>query len=196
MTIDRKPDAATDEALVQAARAGDHDAYGQLYERYARMVHGVLLSRVAFDVVDDLVQDVFLKAMTELHNLRDGAHFGGWIAAIARNRAADNYRRTRETQDSDGVAETVLIPENSSSRLDAHVVLAALQSLPAAYRETLAMRLIDGMAGPEIAARTGLSHGSVRVNLHRGFKLLRERLQPQGAAHSAQPQPKEGGAHE
>jgi RNA polymerase sigma-70 factor (ECF subfamily) len=56
-------------------------------------------------------------------------------------------------------------------------VLAVIQTLPDAYRETLVLRLVEGMTGPEIAARTGLTEGSVRVNLHRGMKQLRERLE-------------------
>ena len=55
-------------------------------------------------------------------------------------------------------------------------VLAALRELPHAYRETLVLRLVEGMTGPEIAEKTGLQPGSVRVNLHRGMKLLRRRL--------------------
>ena len=49
-------------------------------------------------------------------------------------------------------------------------------SLPDAYRETLILRLVEGMTGPEIAARTGMTHGSVRVNLHRGMEQLRAKL--------------------
>ena len=59
---------------------------------------------------------------------------------------------------------------------EAAAAIAAIQELPEAYRETLAMRLIAGMSGPEIATITGLTPDSVRVNLHRGFRLLRERL--------------------
>ena len=55
-------------------------------------------------------------------------------------------------------------------------VLDAIRALPDAYAETLLMRLVEGMSGPEISERTGLTPGSVRVNLHRGMKLLRERL--------------------
>ena len=51
----------------------------------------------------------------------------------------------------------------------------SIRSLPEAYRETLVLRLVEGMTGPEIAARTGLTAASVRVNLHRGMKMLRER---------------------
>ena len=161
--------------LVRAARAGDRAAYGRLYERYAPMVHGVLLSRVAPEAVDDLLQDVFLKALTQLRSLRQDDHFGGWIAAIARNRAADHYRRTRETASPETI-EAVATAEKSSTTAQARDVLAAIQSLPEAYRETLTLRLVEGMTGPEIAARTGLTHDSVRVNLHRGMKQLRERL--------------------
>ncbi|HEX6323359.1 MAG TPA: sigma factor-like helix-turn-helix DNA-binding protein, partial [Vicinamibacterales bacterium] len=59
---------------------------------------------------------------------------------------------------------------------EAAAAVAAIQDLPEAYRETLALRLVEGLSGPEIAAATGLRPDSVRVNLHRGFKLLRERL--------------------
>jgi RNA polymerase sigma-70 factor (ECF subfamily) len=65
-------------------------------------------------------------------------------------------------------------------------VLAHLRKLPPAYRETLALRLIAGLTGPQIAAATGLTHASVRVNLCRGMALLRESLGLSTA------QPKEG----
>ena len=52
-----------------------------------------------------------------------------------------------------------------------------IRSLPEAYRETLVLRLVEGMTGPEIAERTGLTAASVRVNLHRGMKMLREQLE-------------------
>jgi DNA-directed RNA polymerase specialized sigma24 family protein len=73
-----------DRYLVRAALAGDRVAYGELYQRYAPMVHGVLLARVAPDYVDDLLQEVFLKAMTQITHLQEDDHFGGWIAAISR----------------------------------------------------------------------------------------------------------------
>jgi RNA polymerase sigma-70 factor, ECF subfamily len=165
-----------DRDLVRAARAGDRVAYGELYQRYAPMVHGVLLARVAPDHVDDLLQEVFLKAMTQITHLREDDHFGGWIAAIARNRAADHYRQTREMQSTADLTSSIATRGTPGSQAEARIVLAAIQSLPDAYRETLSLRLVEGMTGPEIANRTGLTPESVRVNLHRGMKLLRERL--------------------
>ena len=55
--------------------------------------------------------------------------------------------------------------------------LDQIRRLPEAYRETLILRLVEGMTGPEIAAQTGLTHESVRVNLCRGMKMLRELLE-------------------
>jgi len=61
------------------------------------MVHGILLARVPRSEVDDLVQDVFLLALRRLDTLRDPCAFGPWLAMIARNRATDYHRRSRET---------------------------------------------------------------------------------------------------
>src|SRR4029078_11254356 len=85
-----------DGRLVRAAREGDEGAFSRLYDRYARVVHGLLMARVARDDGADLVKDVFLTAWRRLDDLRDPAAFGGWLAMIARNRATDFHRRTTE----------------------------------------------------------------------------------------------------
>ena len=157
--------------LVGAALEGDRDGFGRLYDLYAPLVHGILLARVPRAEVDDLVQDIFLHAFKKLHTLRDRGAFGPWIAMIARNRAVDFYRRTRETVE---ITDDVRGSDTSDSR--ANEILELIRSLPDAYRETLILRLVEGMTGPEIAARTGLTPASVRVNLHRGMKLLRQKL--------------------
>jgi RNA polymerase sigma-70 factor (ECF subfamily) len=163
--------ASEETGLVEAARGGDREAFGGLYRRYARMVHGVLLARVPRSDVADLVQDVFLVALRRLAALRDPAAFGPWVAAIARNRAVDYHRRARETAE---LSEE--LPGRGHPEGEATTVLAAIRALPDAYRETLVLRLVEGMTGPEIAERTGLTPGSVRVNLHRGMQQLREKL--------------------
>src|SRR5215218_6085865 len=86
--------AADDGKLARAAQDGDRTAFTVLYERYARMIHGLLLSRVPRGDVDDLVQDVFLTAWSRLGGLREPAAFGGWLATIARNRATDFHRQS------------------------------------------------------------------------------------------------------
>ena len=165
--------------LVHAAREGDRGAFGQLYNRYARMVHGILLARVPPREVDDLVQEVFLLALRQLHALRDISRFGAWLGTITRNRANDYFRKAIPDEKATESVDENHGDERSndhSAEQEAAAILEVVRGLPDAYRETLILRLIEGMTGPEIAERTGLKHGSVRVNLCRGMQLLREQL--------------------
>ena len=157
--------------LIDRACSGDRDAFGDLYRMYAPLVHGIVLARVPHDDVQDIVQDVFLAAYNNLHTLRDRKVIGGWLASIARNRAAEFYRQTRPTEE---LSE--LITGRNNPDAEAREILAAIRSLPESYRETLVLRLVEGMTGVEIAERTGLKPESVRVNLHRGMELLRQAL--------------------
>ena len=165
--------AAEDADLVLRTRTGDEAAFADLYRRYARVVHGLLLARIPIADVDDLVQDVFLSAWRRLDSLRDPAAFGGWLAMIARNRATDFHRRAPEAVE---LPDTLEAHDATAERVEALAILDVVRSLPGAYRETLVLRLVEGLSGPEIAQRTGLTAASVRVNLHRGMKLLREKL--------------------
>jgi RNA polymerase sigma-70 factor, ECF subfamily len=157
--------------LVRAAQQQDRAAFAELYGLYARTVHGILLSRVPRSDVDDLLQDVFLQAMQRLPELREPSAFSGWLVTIARNKAVDYFRHAMPS-----VELPAEVPGPNVDQTAALAVMAIIRSLPAAYRETLTLRLVEGMTGPEIALRTGLTEGSVRVNLHRGMKQLRERL--------------------
>jgi RNA polymerase sigma-70 factor, ECF subfamily len=170
---------SAEDGLIRAAAEGDRSAFGELYLRYARMVHGILLARVPAGDAEDLVQDVFICAMKQLRGLRTAAAFRGWLGAIARNRAIDYYRESRERvplEELSGRERTVRETGARDQSQDAFLVLDRIRSLPEAYRETLILRLVEGMTGPEIAQRTGLTPDSVRVNLCRGTKMLRELL--------------------
>lgn len=174
---------------MRAAQSGDRSAFGALYERYSRMVHGILLARVPRPVAEDLLQDVFLQALPRLASLREVAKFGGWLAAIARNRANDYYRQAKPVEEwNEGVREAGGGRAGGADVADGLFLLEAVRSLPEAYRETLILRFVEGLTGPEIAEKTGLKHGSVRVNLYRGMQMLREKLEKTGARHA----PEEG----
>src|SRR3954470_17456961 len=94
-----------DESLIAAAAQGDRGAFGELYSRYARMVHGILLARVPAGDAQDLVQDVFMSAVRQRRVLRTAAAFRGWLAAIARNRAIDYFRDARQHAELDEKTE-------------------------------------------------------------------------------------------
>jgi RNA polymerase sigma-70 factor, ECF subfamily len=168
---EQSQETAIEVVLVRAVLEGDRDGFARLYDLYAPLVHGILLARVPRTEVDDLVQDIFLHAFKKLHTLREASAFGPWVAMIARNRAVDFHRRTRETVE---INDEMRGSNTQDSK--AAEILELIRNLPEAYRETLVLRLVEGMTGPEIAIRTGLTAASVRVNLHRGMKLLREQL--------------------
>jgi RNA polymerase sigma-70 factor (ECF subfamily) len=157
--------------IVERVRQGDEEAFGELYKMFAPMVHGIILARVPRDETDDIVQEVFLSAFKNLNTLREKSAVGAWLAMIARNRAAEFYRTARPTEE---LSEDLRQKENP--RTEAREILTAIRELPETYRETLVLRLVEGMTGQEIAEQTGLTPESVRVNLHRGMKLLREKL--------------------
>ena len=157
--------------LVERICAGEQEAFDELYRMFAPLVHGIVLARAPRDEVDDIVQEVFLSAYKNLHTLRDRNAVGGWLAMIARNSATEFYRRAKPTEE---LSEDLSRSDNSKS--EAREILAAIRSLPETYKETLILRLVEGMTGQEIAEQTGLTPESVRVNLHRGMKLLREKL--------------------
>ena len=159
-------------ALVRAAQDGNRVAFGTLYEEYARLIHGILLAHVSYQDAEDLMQDVFMKALKQLPALREPAAFCGWLIAIARRTATDFLRHRRTAIPLAPHSGGGLEPE-----AEAFAVLASIQRLPESYRETLILRLVEGMNGPEIALRTGLTPDSVRVNLCRGMKLLRDQLE-------------------
>jgi RNA polymerase sigma-70 factor (ECF subfamily) len=161
------------EQLVRAATRGDRDAFGELYRRFSRAVHGTLLARLPPSDADDLVQEVFLHAMKRIGDLRDAGAFGAWICTIARNRVVDHHRRKTVSEE---LPEDLESRENPGIDAEARDAMKAIRELPEAYRETLTLRLVEGLSGQEIAMLTGLTPASVRVNLHRGFRMLRERL--------------------
>jgi RNA polymerase sigma-70 factor (ECF subfamily) len=170
------PEEADCDSWVRAAAAGDRRAFERLYDRFAPTVHGILLCRVPFQDVEDLLQEVFVAALSGLPALKDVGSFAAWLGAIARNKATDHHRGSREVLELPADLAAPATGDDAQMR----EILTFLRSLPETYRETLVLRFVEGLTGPEIAERTGLAPASVRVNLHRGVKLLKRKLHPAG----------------
>jgi RNA polymerase sigma-70 factor (ECF subfamily) len=166
--------------LVQAAMAGSEDAFHGLYRRFAPVVHGIVLSRVGRHDADDTTQEVFLGVHRRLGSLRDAAAFPAWICTLARNAATDCLRRRARRPRPEPLPDEPAAPCPVDDGELRERLLALIHGLPEAYGETLVLRLVEGLSGPEIAARTGLTPGSVRVNLCRGMALLRPLLAQEG----------------
>lgn len=157
--------------LVERIRAGDREAFGEFYKRFAPTIHGIVLARVPRSEADDIVQNVFVAAYKNINAVRDPNNVGAWLAQIARNQSIEYFRARKPTED---LPEELREKDNRNH--EASEILTIIRALPDAYRETLILRLVEGMTGAEIAERTGLTNDSVRVNLHRGMKMLREKI--------------------
>ena len=159
---------------MDAARGGDDRALSELYRLFAPVLHGILHSYVSHAEADDLVQEVFETALRHLQELKSSEAFPAWIVAIARRRALNALRKRSAEALVD--MEYSDLRQSPEDRAAAQQALLAICSLAPVYREPLMLRLVEGLTGPEIAARTGMTEGSIRVNLHRGMRKLRAAL--------------------
>lgn len=158
---------------IRDARRGSQPAFARLYRRFVPLVHGILLGRFRPALADELTQECFATAFARLSQLKEDHKFGPWIATMARRIQPSGP--TREVH-SEVLPDAVSPATAPDDRAEAEHVLRAIATLPEAYRETLLLRLVEGLSGPEIAALTGLTPESVRVNLHRGMEKLRVTL--------------------
>lgn len=158
---------------IRDARRGSQAAFARLYRQFTPLVHSILLGRFRPALADELTQECFATAFDRLHQLKEDHKFGPWIVTMARRIQSGESAREIQVEHEPQVASNEASPED---RTEADRILRIVATLPEAYRETLLLRLVEGLSGPEIAALTGLTPESVRVNLHRGMAKLRDAL--------------------
>jgi RNA polymerase sigma-70 factor (ECF subfamily) len=162
---------------IRAARSGDRAAFSVVYRHFAPMVHAVLLSKLPAHDADDLVHDVFISALRRIGDLQDEHRCGAWLARIARRCAVDRYRkRSRDAAMREALRHQPPSNDRPALPLDADTALRAIRALPEGYAEILMMRFVEGLNGPAIAERLGLTHDSARNKLMRALTMLRARL--------------------
>jgi RNA polymerase sigma-70 factor (ECF subfamily) len=178
----------TDTALVVRARAGDRAAFEELVRRTSRLVFARLYLDVGrSDRAEDLLQETFLLAFRSLHRLEDADGFRPWLLTIAHNVLIDDARRSSRLKRTAPTADMHLselpspgpAPDEMAERSEVRQrVLSVLRSLPTEYRLALTLRYITGADYETISEQLGLTNGSLRGLLHRGLKMLRDRLPP------------------
>ena len=184
----------SDTALVVRAREGDRAAFEELVRRTSRLV----FARLFLDTgnahrAEDLLQETLLLAFRSLGSLENPAQFRPWLLTIAHNAVIDAARREQRQKrigmnGSAGSDDAALgmVPANGLSPQDAaereelrQSVLSVLRSMPEEYRLPLTMRYLTGADYDTIGEQLGLTNGSLRGLLHRGLKMLRDRLPPE-----------------
>jgi RNA polymerase sigma-70 factor (ECF subfamily) len=174
-------------ALVDLARAGDAEAFGQLYDHYHVSIYRFVYYRVgSVSLAEDLTSETFFRALRSMSSFRwQGKDFGAWLMTIARNLTSDHFKagRTRLEQTTadmsphDGTTEG---PESTVlTSLTNEALLGALTLLPHEQQECLIMRFLQGLSITETALVLGRSDGAVKQLQLRGVRNL-VKLLPEG----------------
>jgi RNA polymerase sigma-70 factor (ECF subfamily) len=164
--------------LVKAARSGDTEAFGQLYEHYAPSLFRYLFSHLDNPLdAEDLTEEVFVRTWRSLAGYRDhGAPFSSYLFRVAHNALADYYRHKKpeaplhENLPSEPLSDPAVCV---SSDLERRRIRTILGQLPFDYRTVLDLRFLAGLTPEETARAMGRSLGAVRVLQHRALTALR-----------------------
>jgi RNA polymerase sigma-70 factor (ECF subfamily) len=179
---------AADEQLVQATLRGDVSSFGTLVERYWRLVFALVLTRIHNPAeAEDVAQESFLKAYAHLRSLRHPARFAGWLSRIALQQCANAARahlrrKAALAQEAAGPAKAEVLPAYSSNpgltEAQTRFVRQTVGNLPEVLQTLVLMRFMTGLSAVQIAEQLGKRPGTVRVYLHRAYKMLRQDLAP------------------
>ena len=178
----------SDEDIIKAALGGNVASFGTIVERYWNMVVALALSRVADPAeAEDIAQESFLKAYSQLHSLRQPSRFAGWLSKIALQQCSNTIRRSVRSRTALGCKATSLddlgeqlaaSPNPGLTQTQIHFVRQTVGRLPEKFRNLVVMRFVAGLSAVQIAEQLGKRPGTVRVRLHRAYKLLRKDLAP------------------
>ncbi len=177
----------TDAEYVKKFQAGDREAFGVLYDRYAEKIYRFVYFKVLNkDVAEDIVSAVFIKGYEKIgsFNANKGT-FSQWIYSIARNTVIDHYRTNRKNVDIEDIFD-LGEDERTEAKIDARDLLKKVEKyltkLNPRQREIITLRVWEELSYREIAAVVGGSEDSVKVMFSRTIRELRDKLGPQALA--------------
>lgn len=160
---------------VERARGGSREAFDALVRAHQRAVHRCCLRIVHdHDVAADVTQRAFIRAMENLHELRDPSLFPAWLFRIAgnlaRNQLRDDARLVRgEPEDLPNASAAPDLEAADDSRR----LLRAVDRLPPRQRQVVKLRVYEERRFAEIAERLRTSTGAAKVSYHHAVKRLR-----------------------
>jgi RNA polymerase sigma-70 factor (ECF subfamily) len=171
--------------LIQLAKDGSADAFGELYERHAQSVFRFIYAHLdSRQDAEDLMDDVFLRVWNSLSGYREkGVPFIAFLFRIARNGIIDHYRRSKQTKQTTSIEELPLRdwqPEPGESVMTAmehQEVRLVLERLREDYRTVLVLRFLSELTPDETAQVMGRTTGAIRVLQHRALMAMRELLE-------------------
>lgn len=158
----------SDATIAQAAMQ-DHAEFEELYWRYAAKIYQFVRYRTNNpEDAQDIVSDIFVKALAKLESYDAEQSFVTWLFSIARYRIIDFWRTQRVTIDLDAIAEITAIVESPEHKLDTDLAIEQVMSKLSPEENILVtLRFIDELSYKEIAKITGKSEVALRSTFHR-----------------------------
>jgi len=177
-----------DTSLVQAALAGDQQSFRQLYRRHHAKVRATLFQLCGADGIDDLVQEVFLRAWKGLAKFRQTAQFSTWLYRIAWNVAYDRRRAIAQHKEryatvEEDVLHQVADPHSSEELHKMHyrnLVSQGLAQLSFEHRSVLVLHDLEELPQKEISTILGVPVGTVKSRLFHARSQMRQFLVNKG----------------
>jgi RNA polymerase sigma-70 factor (ECF subfamily) len=181
----------SDALLAERIRAGEAQALGELYDRYAGTALAIALRVVADRTeAEDVVHDAFVAVWRKIDRFDAGrGSLRAWLLTVVRNRAIDRVRARRVNVDVEDADERSLLRtgpnptwEDALRRTSASEVRAALDALPDEQRRALELAYFEGYTYRQVAEVTGVAAGTAAGRLRLGLAKLRETLAGSSAA--------------
>ena len=172
--------ASSDRDLIQRARRGDAEAFGELVLRYQTSVFNVCYRLLHERLeAEDMTQETFIRARDRFHTFDDERVFGPWIRRVAANVCLNHLESQKGTAefDEERDADESQRPETQVEvRQRSEQIRRALASLPARYRVVIELRHYQELSYDEIAAELNIPLSDVKSHLFRARKILAEKL--------------------
>ncbi|MBE0594267.1 MAG: RNA polymerase sigma factor [Gemmatimonadales bacterium] len=177
MQNDREPTVTEQDAVdVELAVSGDAAAFERLYRRHLNRVHGLARWLLGHDDVDDVLQDVFVRAWEKLHTFKGQSAFATWLHRLATN-VILRRRQERRTHDARHAGAITDLDRAYAERTTPGLGIdleAAVGALPGKAREVFVLHDVVGYKHEEIAEQLGISAGTSRSQLHHARMALRQ----------------------
>jgi len=178
--------ANNDAELVAASISGDRQAFGHIVERYQNLICSVAYSATgSLTQSQDLAQETFLAAWTQLRSLREPMKLRAWLCGIARNLVNNSVRRSQREPTSvaqplenvaDAASREPMPVEAVISREEEAILWRSLEQIPELYREPLVLFYREHQSIERVAEALELSEDATKQRLSRGRKLLQEQV--------------------
>uniref|UniRef100_UPI0032165DF9 RNA polymerase sigma factor n=1 Tax=uncultured Draconibacterium sp. TaxID=1573823 RepID=UPI0032165DF9 len=175
-----------EQKLVKLCKKGDAKAQYKLYKLYCKGMYNIAMRMINnTSMAEDILQDAFIKAFSEIHKLKNEEAFGGWLKRIVINRCIDISRKeTLVFADMERLGnQHNEISDEVESSVDPELIHNFIKKLPEGARQILVLRALEGFKHAEIAEKLKITESTAKTQFFRAKQLLVKMIQENERGH-------------